>query len=359
MNFKKTMRKLFFARPSSVLGIDLGTEFVKIVQADLKGKRPQVRDFVISELPANLKATGLTTNKEEMASFLHDLIYKHGFSTKYAVFSISGRNAFVREINMPVMSEEELKQAVLWDSGQYVPYEADTYYIDYAKIGSLSPDGQQPIVLVASPKEIVNSIVEIGDYLGLKLLKLDIDVLSICRTLDDDYEQFILLDIGMNYSMMTIFQNGAPVAQRALHQDWKRFSEVVAQALNIEDKAAEALLVQKKILQDVSLEFEMASDALKEVVNALMHECSLTSDYYVTNKRDAATFTHLILTGVGSNLPGLEEYIGRDADFKVIKHDILATVDFDSKFEQAKVRNTVPVLAVAIGAALAGGESDD
>ena len=29
MNFKKTMRKLFFARPSSVLGIDLGTEFVE------------------------------------------------------------------------------------------------------------------------------------------------------------------------------------------------------------------------------------------------------------------------------------------------------------------------------------------
>ena len=113
MDFKKAIRKLFVSSPGSVLGIDLGSEFVKIVQVDLKGSRPQIKDFVISELPANLKANGLINSKDEMASFLHELINKNNFSTKYAVFSINGKNAFVREITMPIMSDEELKQAQL------------------------------------------------------------------------------------------------------------------------------------------------------------------------------------------------------------------------------------------------------
>ena len=358
MDFKKAIRKLFVSSPGSVLGIDLGSEFVKIVQVDLKGSRPQIKDFVISELPANLKANGLINSKDEMASFLHELINRHNFSTKYAVFSTNGKNAFVREITMPIMSDEELKQAVTWDAGQYVPYETDTYYLDFAKFGSLTPDGQQPIVLVAAPKEIVDSIVEISDVLGLKILKIDIDVLSICRTLGKGFEEFILLDIGLDYSMMTIFQSGAPVAQRALQQGWGNFVNAVAEVTGTDNRKAESLITTKNLLIDGDNDFEEASVALKEAVNSLVHECRLTRDYYTTNKREAV-FTHLVLAGAGSAVPGLSEYVARDNENEVITHDILKTVDFSSKFEKTKVKAAAPVLAVAVGAALGGGDFDD
>ena len=358
MDFKKAIRKLFVATPGSVLGIDLGSEFVKMVQVDLKGSRPQVKDFVISELPANLKASGLINNKDEMASFLHDLINRHNFSTKHAVFSINGKNAFVREITMPVMSDEELKQAVTWDAGQYVPYETDTYYMDFAKFGSLTTDGQQPIVLVAAPKEIVDSIVEISDMLGLKILKIDIDVLSICRTLGKGFEEFILLDIGLDYSMMTIFQNGAPVAQRALQRGWGNFVNTVADVVGIDIRQTEALITTKNLLLNADEEFREASLVLKDAVNSLMHECRLTSDYYTTNKREAV-FTHLVLAGAGSAIPGLAEFVAKDNENEVITHDILKAVDFNSKFEKTKVKAAAPVLAVAVGAALGGGDFDD
>ena len=358
MDFKKAIKKLFVSSPGSVLGIDLGSEFVKIAQVDLKGSRPQIKDFVITELPANLKANGLINSKDEMASFLHELINKNNFSTKYAVFSINGKNAFVREITMPIMSDEELKQAVTWDAGQYVPYETDTYYMDFAKFGSLTPDGQQPIVLVAAPKEIVDSIVEISDVLGLKTIKIDIDVLSICRTLGKGFEEFILLDIGLDYSMMTIFQSGAPVAQRALQQGWGNFVNAVAEVMGTDNRKTESLIKTKHLLIDGASELEEASMALKDAVNSLVHECRLTSDYYTTNKREAV-FTHLVLAGAGSAVPGLSEYVARDNENEVITHDILKTVDFSSKFEKTKAKAAAPVLAVAVGAALGGGDFDD
>ena len=89
-----------------------------------------------------------------------------------------------------------------------------------------------------------------------------------------------------------------------------------------------------------------------------MHECRLTSDYYVTNKRETL-FTHLVLAGVGSTIPGLAEYVGRDNENEVITHNILKMVDFNTKFDKTKVKAAAPVLAVAVGAALAGGAFDD
>ena len=358
MDIKKLMKKLFVSSPGSVLGIDLGAEYVKIVQVELKGSHPLVKDFVISELPANLKSTGLISSKDEMASFLHELLNRHNFSTKCAVFSINGKNAFVREISMPLMSDDELKQAVKWDAGQYVPYEADTYYLDFAKFGAITQDGKQPIVLVASPKETIDSIVEISDLLGLKILKLDIDVLTICRTLGKEFEEFILLDIGLDYSMMTIFQNGAPVAQRALQQGWGNFISCVADTMGIDNKKAESLITTQPLLADDINEYGFASTSLQQAVNALVHECRLTSDYYVTNKRETL-FTHLVLAGVGSTIPGLAEYVGRDNENEVITHNILRMVDFNAKFDKTKVKAAAPVLAVAVGAALAGGAFDD
>jgi hypothetical protein len=72
MDFKKAVRKLFASTPSSVLGIDLGSDFVKIAQVELKGSRPRsgIRDYGAA---ANLKGAALTTAKDEMAAFLHDL----------------------------------------------------------------------------------------------------------------------------------------------------------------------------------------------------------------------------------------------------------------------------------------------
>ena len=216
MNFKKIMRKLFPNMPASVLGIDIGTEYIKIVQVDLKRERPYVRDFVVSELPADLKIKGLLEHKDELISFLHELINRHNFSTKQVIFTLNGKNVFVREIMMPVMPDEELKQAITWDAGQYVPYEPDTFYLDYAKFGELTNDAQQRVVLVATPKEQVDAILEIAEALDLKILKIDIDVLNLYRTIDQELEEFVLLDMGPVYTMMTIFSSGAPVAQRAL-----------------------------------------------------------------------------------------------------------------------------------------------
>ena len=194
MRLNVLMKKLFFPKPDKVLGIDIGPDRIKIVQLNMKsGKKPEVTDYALLDLPQELKGTGLFATPNGLSDFLGEVINKHGFSAKACVFTLGGRNTFVRGITMPPMSNAELAEAVMWDSSQYVPYENDTYYIDFAKYGELDKEGQQPVVLVAAPKEVIDIIVAVGEKLQLNVLKIDVDVLAVDRALGAEYTDFVLL----------------------------------------------------------------------------------------------------------------------------------------------------------------------
>lgn len=358
MGLKSLINKIFYPKPDKVLGFDLDADQVRVVQVDLKnGKEPEVTDYVIMDLPSDLRSNGYVGNMGDLVNFIGDIINKHGFSAKDCAFSVGGRNAFVRGITMPPMSKEEMRQAVIWDSGQYVPYEADTYYVDHATYGDLDGEGQQPVVLVAAPKNIIDAIVELTDKLELKLFKIDINILAITRLMGDDLKDFILLDMNRNSSLMTIFQKGAPVAQRSIPGGAMGFAQVIAEKMNESISSAVDIMRSEKLLTSDAPENQSVRDGLKGEVDNIVKECRRTAEYYILNKKDAA-FSKLVLCGVGSELPGLEEVMNDQIDLKVEVFHVLDKVKFDSRFEKKKVEQNAPALAVAIGCALAGGEAD-
>jgi Tfp pilus assembly PilM family ATPase len=65
----------------------------------------------------------------------------------------------------------------------------------------------------------------------------------------------------------------------------------------------------------------------------------------------------LILAGGGAAMQGLEKYLNRNNDLKVSTLDVRAVVDFSGKIPQEKRKELASICAVAIGAALAGGEA--
>lgn len=358
IDYKKLLNKLFFPQPTNILGIDFGGDQLRIVQLTIKKDKSEVTDYVLADIPAELRNNGLTQNTEEMIAFVHDLFHKYGFSAKHVVFTVGGRTAFVRGITMPPMPDNEMEQAILWDSGQYVPYEADSFYVDFAKYDQINGEGLQPVILAAAPKEVIDSLVAIGDALELEIIKIDIEVLSIYRTLDKSLQNFLLLDIGKNVSLLSIFQNGAPVAQRTIPQGAMSLSAVLAEKNNISLVQADEAITQKNFFVDNSAENNETAENLRSVAQEILQECRRTSEYYIMNKKDAV-FSHLVVVGSGAAVMGLAEFMQDAVDFKVIKPDILSVVNFDSKFEKRKITKIAGSLIVAIGAALNGGDAND
>ena len=356
MDFKKIVTKFFEDVPKSVIGIDIGSGNIKIAQVDLSGKRPVVTNAVSAELPVDMVNNGFIRMAAQMTGFMKKIIEKNNFSAKYVVFSIGGRNAFVREITVPPMPDEEMRQAAIWDAGQYVPYEANSYYTDAAKFGKPDASGQQPMLLVAAPKELVDTMLEIGDGLGLIPLSVDIEVLSCYRVLKEQLTDFVLLDIGRGYSLITIFQGGAPVAQRSIPHGSQMFDSAIADSVGCSLEEAEQTKRETNILGAEDEAVHAKYKALFDAVDNMDKEVHRTCEYYRINKKEAV-FTNLILAGGGAAMQGLEKYLNRNNDLKVSTLDVRAVVDFSGKIPQEERKELASICAVAIGAALAGGEA--
>jgi type IV pilus assembly protein PilM len=357
INLKQIVEKFFTDTPSKVIGIDIGSGNVKMVQIDFSGKKPLVTNMVSAELPADLLNNGYIRLTDVMIGFLKKLLDKGGFSAKHVVFAIGGRNAFVREIEVPKMPDEEMRQSAIWDAGKYVPYEANSYYTDAAKFGDPGVEGLQPMLLVAAPKDLVDTMLEISDTLQLKPVCIDIEVLACYRVMAKQEENFVLLDIGRGYSLITIFQGGAPVAQRSIPQGSQMFDSAIADSQGCNLAEAEKIKIEQNILDSEVEVIREKYKALFEAVDNIDREVHRTCEYYKMNKKDAV-FGEVVLTGGGSSLLGLEKYLNQAGDTAYRVLDLFERVNFSERLSKKTVRELANSCAVAIGSALAGGGKD-
>ena len=353
-SFIKILEKFLYTKPKKILGIEFNDlEQVKIVQVEFRNnKKPLITKFVVEAFSEELIGANYEDNSEEITFFLKSVLKKNGFDANYVAFAIMGKDAFVREISIPQMPDSELQEAVMWESSEYVPYEKDSYYLDFDKFSEVDNEGLQPLILVAAPKERVDFLLNIANKLELKTLKIDVDVAAAYRTLAKEYEDFIMLSVEKRYSLLTIFQKGAPVAQRSVSQGLNSFLMAVSDKRVVDLKEASNLLKEYDVLAGRNGEMDETTIALQARADDLIRECKRTSDYYKVNNKDA-TFNQVVIIGESYAIKGLDKYLAKNLDMIVVHDNLLEKVEFDNY----KSNSNFSQLVVPIGAALGGGES--
>lgn len=69
MRLNVLMKKIFYPKPDKVLGIDLGPDRLKVVQLNMKsGRKPEVTDYLLQDLPQELRGTGLFATPTGLAT---------------------------------------------------------------------------------------------------------------------------------------------------------------------------------------------------------------------------------------------------------------------------------------------------
>jgi len=126
------IKRLLIPKPGSVIGIDIGTGGVKLAEIDTSKGRPVLKSCGIIELPENAIEDGRILDRTAVADALRKLIATSGTLCRDVVLAVSGRTLFVREIVMPAMTPDELREAIKWELDKYVPYTAETCYFDFA-----------------------------------------------------------------------------------------------------------------------------------------------------------------------------------------------------------------------------------
>lgn len=346
-------KKLLYRATDVILGIDIGTGAVKLAEVSSTEGKYILHSFGIVDLPENIIEDGFAANSEALTEIFKKLILHSGCLARDAVLAIGGRTVFVRELEFPAMSSAELCEAIKWDMEKYVPYEADTYYYDFAVTGQGRTPAVQKVLLAAIPKHIVDSVINVLEKVGLKLCGITIEPLAAYRTLAGTPD-CLLIDVGATLSQITVFQKASPVLVRSIPVGGKKFTQIIMESFELEQPEAEQLKRNQKGLLPPSQ--GLVSPLYVELavpISELAREIGKTVEYYQLQHQDAKLDV-LYLTGGGASLDNFAQYLSGQLDAKIVMQDVLALVDVTPSLDTETIQKYANQLAVAIGLGICG-----
>lgn len=358
------IKQHFIGKSDKLLGLDIGTGFVKVAQVKFLGEQPVLTHLGLVELPTEVVEDGYIVDKDRMADTIRECVVASRAEGKAVVVGLGGRNVFSREITMPAMPEVELAEAIKWGLEEYVPYPIDSFYYDFAVMG-LSEDGiKLQILLVAAPHDVVDPLIEAVTAAGLQLVAIETEALAMFRTLGGQGKSWssrdncLILDLGAQLSQISIFQQGAPMFTRIIPLGGVQFTQVIMRTMNLDFDEADQLKLQRiDLLQPIDYQGELsaAHQEFELLITEMAREVRRTIDYYIT-QNNRAVIERIFLVGGGAIFENMLPHVSSQLDMTVELHNPLAFIKTASALEPRFLQDVGPQMAIAIGLAMRGDE---
>lgn len=352
----KALQRFFYGRTDKAVGIDIGTEHMKVAEVSLTGAKPELLRLGMLPLSENMMRDESIADSRALTELLHKLLATSGITAREAVIALRGRSFFSREVMLPRMPLEELYEAIRWDIDKYVPYEADNFYYDCSVVEGA---GQQDmkVLLAAAPRQTVDSLVNLVKQAGLEPLAVETEPLALYRTLEKA-DNCIVVDMGCEITQISIFSQGSPVVTRTIPYGGRRFTEAIMNCLGLDYREAERLKQrQKGLLHTIDYPGEGSDlhEMLVDVVSELARDVRRTAEYYQTQNREA-NVARVIMSGGGARLDNLAAHMSAQLDLPAVVQTPPQTLSLSSTIDKVHLDSLFPQYAIAIGLAMRGGD---
>lgn len=324
MDFKKILRDTLTIKFDKAFGLDIGDRSVEIIELE-KVFRYSVVTYGRTELGEGIVENGRIVSPSVLAEKIKKLLKEvkpKKVSTNKVILSLPESQVYVKCFTVDSsLKSNPLLTAITDKVSLLLPLNLDKVYWDFLE-KSLPDKTKKMIMFVGVPKDIANSYVKFCNSIGLEIVSLSAESLSLARVLlKSSPKQSLIMDIGSQSTNLSFFDSNdvinmsvtIPVAgeqmtkavQAKLKLDWAE-----AEALKIkmgfkETKDNEARPVILPILEDILKETKEAISYYEETFNQKLDDV-----YIIGGSALLPGITDLIKTKLGRNIQPANSSLG-------------------------------------------------
>lgn len=291
------------------IGIDIGTQSVKIVEIQKKDKVYNISNYAIWDDDLDHSIQERNSNYESTSEYISEIILNllktSNIHTKECYICIPSYLAFSALIDIPIMSIEELTKAIPLEASKYIPTSVDEVQIDWIVLGnSLQPNSLE-VLLIAVPNEVINKYLTIVNLLDLNIKGFELDIFSQIRSTNLNNVPTLIIDIGARSSMVSIVNE----KQQLLITKSFDFggNQITNQIMlfneGIDISEAETLKKQNGLIGDDKSIVDIISQTYNNFI--LQNVDIVINDYY---KKHTKNIEEVIVVGGTSRIRGIAEY---------------------------------------------------
>src|SRR5216683_1810965 len=344
----------------SMVGVDIGSSSVKAVELQGKNGDFQLVSLGYEGLPPDSVGDGQIMELNSVSSAIANIFNEHKIKTTKVAAGVNGHSVIVKNIVLPQMTGDELQESFAWHAEEHIPFDISDVNLDYHVTGS-TPDAIH-VLLAACKRDKIANLKQTIQLAGKQPVVIDVDAFALQNCYELNYqpkagEVVALLNIGASTMNINILNGTRSVFARDASVGGSQYTSLLQKELGLTFEQAEA--VKRGYPVPEGIEPRPIQPIIETVSDILALEIRKTMDFYrATAEESEEAIQKILVSGGGSKLPGLPEYLAKRFEIPVELFDPFREIQVDGrKFDPDYMKEIVPNMAIAVGLALRGVEA--
>ena len=345
---------MFLNKKKDVIGIDIGSSSVKLVQLREAKGGYQLVTLGMALLPAEAIVDNAIMDSQSIIDVVKSLVESLKVKTKNVATSVSGHSVIIRKIQLPIMTEEEMEASIQWEAEQYVPFEISEVNLDFQILGPDPNDASQmDVILVAAKKDFVSDYVSLFKECGFNPVVMDIDCFTVENVFETNYgteEDIVaLIDMGASSMNVNILRGGTSVFTRDIQVGGSAYNEEIQKRLGLNNEDAEIVKLGGELEGVGTDEVEAI---ISDATEGLTQEVQRSIDFFSATSSDEKV-QKIYLAGGVALVPTVRESLANRLGVEVDVMDPWRHITYNDKdFDPEYLQAVGPIFTVATGLAM-------
>ena len=350
------MLRLFgVAKTSPVLGIDISSTTVKLLELSRQGGSYRVESYAVAHLPPEAVIEKNVNQVETVGALIRDLVARSKTRVKRIAAAVSGSAVIIKTVTMPDgLSDEELEAQLAVEADQYIPYPLEEVAIDFEVLAPAA-NNTVTVLLVACHQQTIDARVDALEIAGLTVDIMDVEVLAMGRALallekqlpGENLRSVAMVDIGASMTTLSVFSDGESVYTREQFFGDKQLTDEIMNRYGLSFEEAGLAKKQQGLPEDYEQE------VLQPFREALVQQVSRSLQFFLSSS-EHASLDCIVLCGDVASISGLGELAQERLLTPVIIANPFADMTVGPRVDAQALVRDAPAMMLACGLAMRG-----
>jgi len=341
-----------------LLGIDISSTSVKVVELARTGATLQLNAYAIVALPAEETQGKDQSRIQIIGTAIRKAIRQMGTRLTRGIAAVPSSAVIIKTVVFPAtLREDDIEAQIELEAEQYIPYPLEDVSLDFYTLGTSSRSpGLVDVQVVASRKEHVEDRAAALEWAGLKAEIVDVESFAMMRACDRIYvglpdggpeDAYAVVDAGSASTSLIVIQKGQVIFTR----DQTFGGQLLSQ--EIQRRFGGSLEEAERLKRFGEFPDGYKTDVLSPFTEALNQQIERSLNFF-RSSQPQVTLKRIFISGGCASLAAIDQLQGALVEIPITKVEPFTGMLVNPRAARANLNQDAPALLVATGLALRG-----
>jgi Tfp pilus assembly PilM family ATPase len=226
---------------TELIGLDIGTDSVKMVEVDHAKGSGHITTFGIERHQLEIDGYWNSTILRSLSKTINNILNKSDFIGVKTVMSVRSKDVYVTTMDFaPTATKQQIAKEINEQAPYFLPYPPEEMRLSWSTV-TLPPGMQKKrIVINAIPDFVIENAKNLLEHINLDGVALENQTLSQIRAIcPENTGNTILIDVGASHTIFSILVDKVLRATTFINSGSGKMSRDISEALGVDAEIAD------------------------------------------------------------------------------------------------------------------------